>query len=85
MNVSRSSLLIQGLLLVAMALGPGCANRSEQVTIALPATSLNFSAVYVAADMGFWKDAGANVTSTRIGRAPKRRMRPSRVRLISRA
>jgi len=61
MNIIRFCFLIQGLLLVAMALGPGCADRSEQVTIALPATSLNFSALYVAEDMGFWKDAGVNV------------------------
>jgi NitT/TauT family transport system substrate-binding protein len=61
MNLIRFCFPIQGLLLVAMALGSGCADRSKEITIALSATSLNFSAVYVAEDMGFWKDAGVHV------------------------
>jgi len=53
-----------GLFLVSLfsgVCGPGCADRSTQVTIALPATAVFFSAVYVAQDKGFWKDAGVNV------------------------
>jgi len=40
--------------LFAGVCGPGCADRGTQVSIALPATTLLFSAVYVGRRVGGW-------------------------------
>lgn len=38
--------------------------QADQVTMALPATSLTFSATYIAQDMGFWERQGLKVKLT---------------------
>ena len=45
-----------------LALAPMPAAESEQTTLALPTITLGFLGQYIAADEGFWKEQGLDVT-----------------------
>jgi len=48
-------------MLALVAVFAATAARGEETSLALPATSLTFTAAYVATDKGFWKDQGLEV------------------------
>lgn len=60
-TILRSAALIAAFAGAFALAGPARADTTEQTSIALPATTITFLPVYVAADMGMWKKLGLDV------------------------